>query len=399
MGKNLKVYIILLVVLLGFIVFVEYTADKPINWAKTYNENDKIPYGTFVFHDQLNQLFPNTEIERINTSAYEYFDALYDYENDDYDISGNYTQVEEFADIDVVSGTELVTYASKGHTVFISSNQFPKSILDSLDLKIKTDYSISGKAQLQLVNSRFLNDTVTVDKPLNNTYFKSFKKENTTVLGQQKFGDSIFSNFIKVKFHDGQVLLHLQPMAFTNYHLLKSKRHSNYTEAVLSYLPNENILYKSKNKIGADLSKSKLRFILSKPALKYAWYVGLVSLLLFLIFNAKRKQRIIKTITPLENSTVAFTKTIGNLYFETKDHTNLIHKKITYFLEYIRRVYYLDTQLLDYKFVKNLASKSNKNNKDIKALIDLIAVLRAKANHTEQDLLDLNTLIEDFYTH
>ena len=113
MGKNLKVYIILLVVLLGFIVFVEYTADKPINWAKTYNENDKIPYGTFVFHDQLNQLFPNTEIERINTSAYEYFDALNDYENDDYDISGNYIQVEEFADIDARIIKETFTVAKK----------------------------------------------------------------------------------------------------------------------------------------------------------------------------------------------------------------------------------------------------------------------------------------------
>ena len=192
--------------------------------------------------------------------------------------------------------------------------------------------------------------------------------------------------------------MHLQPVVFTNYHLLKSKRHSKYTEAILSYLPDARILYKSKNKVGDDLSRSKLRFILSNPALKYGWYLGLVSLLLFLIFNAKRKQRIIQTITPLENSTVAFTKTIGNLYFETKDYTNLIHKKITYFLEYIRRTFYLDTQILDDKFVKNLASKASKNHKDIKTLVDQIAHFRAKAIHTEQDLLDLITLIEDFYT-
>ena len=107
----------------------------------------------------------------------------------------------------------------------------------------------------------------------------------------------------------------------------------------------------------------------------------------------------VKTITPLGNSTLEFIKTIGNLYYETKDHNNLVDKKITYFLEYIRRVYYLDTQVLDEKFVKNLALKTNRSKKDITTLVNAIAQLRAKPEVTEQDLLDLNTLIEEFHNH
>jgi len=68
-----------------------------------------------------------------------------------------------------------------------------------------------------------------------------------------------------------------------------------------------------------------------------------------------------------------------------------------YFLEYIRRNYFLDTQILDDKFVKNLSLKANKKQEDIKILVNKIAYLRAKTNCTEQDLLDLNKLIEDFY--
>ena len=117
-----------------------------------------------------------------------------------------------------------------------------------------------------------------------------------------------------------------------------------------------------------------------------------------MIFNAKRKQRIVKVINPLKNTTVDFTKTIGNLYFETKDHDNLIEKKITYFLEYIRRVYYLDTQILDDKFVKNLASKSGNDENDVKKLINQIVHLKAKTACNEGDLLRLNKAIEDFYT-
>ena len=141
-----------------------------------------------------------------------------------------------------------------------------------------------------------------------------------------------------------------------------------------------------------------MRYVLKQPALRWAWYLALISLLIFMLFNAKRKQRIIKIITPLTNTTVDFTKTIGNLYFETKDHNNIVDKKITYFLERIRRVYYLDTQLLDDKFINSLALKTGKNKTETKKLIDLIIQLRAKQICSEDDLLGLNKAIESFYT-
>ena len=205
--------------------------------------------------------------------------------------------------------------------------------------------------------------------------------------------------FIKTTYKKGTFYLHLQPSVYTNFSLLKSKKHQAYIENTLGYLPNAPIFYKSKIRLGTPVSGSKLRFILSQPALRYAWYLGLILLVLFIIFNAKRKQRVVKTITPLGNSTLEFIKTIGNLYYETKDHNNLVDKKITYFLEYIRRVYYLDTQVLDEKFVKNLALKTNRSKKDITTLVNAIAQLRAKPEVTEQDLLDLNTLIEEFHNH
>lgn len=397
MSKSLKIYGALLIILFGFIALVEFSAEKPINWAKTFNEKDKIPFGTYVINDQLKTLFPDSEITYIRRSAYEYLDELYDYDTNEYSITGTYLHIDEYANIDEVSGQELTTYASKGNTVFIASSNYPESLLDSLNITTTTNYNLKGNSSVQLSNPNFKSDSITIERGLNNTFFKTFNTDSTTVLGQQRFGDSLYTNFIKVKYYDGEVILHIQPTVFTNYSLLKNDANATYIENVLGYLPNENILYKSKNKIGGDLSNSKLRFIFSKPALRYAWYLGLVTLLLFLVFNAKRKQRIIKEIKPLENSTIAFTKTIGNLYYETKDHNNLIDKKITYYLEYLRRVYYLDTQTLDDKFIKTLALKADKDKSDIKKLVDKIAVLRANPNCSEQDLLDLNILIEDFY--
>jgi hypothetical protein len=100
----------------------------------------------------------------------------------------------------------------------------------------------------------------------------------------------------------------------------------------------------------------------------------------------------------LQNTTVDFTKTIANLYFETKQHTNIIDKKITYFLEKIRNDYYLETTLLDEKFIKNLSLKSGKDKIEVGKLVNFINYLQQKEACTENNLLDLNRLIEHFYT-
>ena len=395
MSRALKIYIGLLVVLLIGIVVVEMSTPSPVNWQKTYNEKDKIPYGTYVFYNELESLFPDSRLYDITVTPYEYFDALYNWEDDTYDVSGNFVAVDEYVSTDDVSIQELLDFASHGNTVFLSSTYMPMKFSDSLGFETTHDYDFDGKAELSFANPKFSKDSISIEKGATNIYFSEIDTLNTTVLGHQKFKDSLRVNFINVPYGSGNLLLHLQPMVFTNYHLLK-KENKKYSEVIMSYLEDKDIYFDSKNKYGASLSRSPLRFINSQPALRWAWYMVLIVTILFMIFNAKRRQRIVKQIESPRNTTVEFTKTIGNLYYETKDHTNLIDKKITYFLEHLRRVYYLDTQLLNEKFIKNLALKSGKREPEIKKLINLIVHLRAKSVCNEGDLLRLNKMIEEF---
>lgn len=397
MNKTVKIYIALLILIFIGVAAIEFSRPKPINWSQTYNETDKIPYGTYILYDQFEKLFPESEVKNIRTTPYEYFDALYNWEDSIYNTSGTYITISNYSGLDDVSAQELLDFASYGNDVFMANNYPSKNIQDSLGVHIRNDYSLSGKADFSFANYRFKNDSITIEKGLGNYYFDELDSLNTTVLGYQKFDSIQRINFVKVKYGDGNFFLHLQPVAFTNYNLLK-KNNKKYAETVLSYLKNDTIHFNAKNKVGEDLGRSPLRFILKTPALRWAWYLALLTLICFIIFNAKRKQRIVKIIKPNENTTVAFTKTIGNLYYETKDHNTIIEKKITYFLEYLRRTFYIDTQLLDDKFVKNLSLKSNKKQEDIKRLINLILQLKAKRNCEEADLLRLNKAIEAFYT-
>jgi hypothetical protein len=397
MSKTLKIYIGLLILLFVGIIAIEFSTPAPINWQKTYNETQKIPYGTFVFYEELTNLFPESKVQDIKVTPYEYFDDYYNWEDSTYLTTGTYIIIDEYPDLDNISAQELLDFASHGNDIFISSNYFPDRLLDSLGFDTKNEFTFKGKAEFTFTNPVFESDSISVEKGLNNIYFSKIDTLNTTVLGHQKFDDVTYTNFIEVPWGSGYFYLHVQPVVFTNYHLLK-KDNRKYASSVLSYLNDDTIYFDSRNKFRKELGSSPMRFVLSRAALRWAWYIALLTTILFIIFNAKRRQRIVNVKEPLKNTTVDFTKTIGNLYYETKDHDNLIEKKITYFLEFIRRVYYLDTQILDDKFVKNLSLKSGKDKEDIKKLINQIVYLKAKSNCNEANLLQLNKAIEDFYT-
>ena len=399
MNKTIKIYIGILILLFGGAILIEYSKPKAVDWRQTYNETHKIPYGTFILFNELSSIIKSDSIKTIRVTPYEYFHKYYNQEDSIYTTNGTYMLIDGIQDLDDVSAQELLDFVSHGNDVFISTNYPPVKFLDTLKIEVQNDYSLSGKAKLKLANTIFKEDSITIKKGLNNIYFSKLDSISTTVLGYQEFKNEEEEriNFVKINHVNGNIYLHLQPAAFTNYQLLKNN-HKKYAASVLSYLQDATIFYDSRNKTSQDLGSSILRYIKRQPALRWALNLALITMLVFMIFNAKRRQRIIQVIKPLTNTTVDFTRTIGNLYYETKDHNNLIDKKTTYFLEHIRRVYYLDTQLLDDKFMHHLALKTGKGKVETKKLIDLVAKLRAKQMCTEDDLLKLNKAIESFYT-
>ena len=163
---------------------------------------------------------------------------------------------------------------------------------------------------------------------------------------------------------------------------------------MLSYLPKGTIFWQAKSFGNETINDSPLRYIGSQPALRWAWYLFIFGMLVFMIFNAKRKQRVIPEKVPLANTTVDFTKTIGNLYLQEGDHHTIIGKKIIYFLEKIRTDYLLDTFDLDETFVNRLHQKTGKDKVDIEHVIQLIKKHRNHLDSTENDVIEMSKAIE-----
>ena len=394
MKSSIKIYIGILVLLVIGAAYLELSKPKPIDWRQTYNERHTKPYGLKVFREQLATL--RDSVKDITVSPYEYLNPLYSYLDDDYSRKGTFVMVNAYYDWDEVSTQELLDYVSYGNKAFLSSASFPEILSDSLKFKYRYGLTYATTGTLSLSSPSLQKDSISLKKGFEHIYFTELDETNTTVLGYVEVNGETHVNFAKMDYGDGAFYIHLQPVAFTNYHLLKED-HYQYAEATLSYLPQEMLFFDSRNKIGGDLGSSPLRYLFSQPALKWAWRLGLVSLLLFFIFNAKRRQRIIKVIEPLQNTTVAFIKTIGNLYFQTEDHNNLVQKKVTYFLERVRNDLYLDTATLDEKFAKKLSKKWGYSEEKTQKLVKLIRYVQNKRVNTEGDLINLNKAIEAFY--
>jgi len=396
MNKTLKIYLFFLLLLIVAISFIDSNRPKPINWSPTYSLNDKIPLGLYVFNTESKKIFKDCKIEKVNTTPYEFFTSSYDYEdtiNAHYKKSGTFLYIDKSANIDEESINEMLTYVSYGNKAFLSTEDFPRYLLDTLKLNVATEYSKNNELKNALLNPKLGTKEYILNEGASNSYFDKIDTLQTTALGTVK-QDTAHVNFIKVKFYDGEIYLHNQPAAFTNFHLLKGN-HFEYAEKVASYIPKGNIYWYTKEQNGGSISSSPMRYILSQPALKWAWWLFLIGMFLFMIFNAKRKQRVVPILKPLPNTTVEFIKTIGNLYLQEGDHDNVMNKKIIYFLERIRNEYLLDTSVLDANFIAKLHQKSGKRKEDIERVIQLINNHRKSAhNSVENDLIDLTNAIE-----
>jgi hypothetical protein len=382
------------VLLIAAIVVIDSNRPKPIDWSPSFSLKDKIPYGMYVFDQEIGSLL-NGKISKFTTTPYEYFNSKFDYDTlvNDYQIKGTFLSIAKTNHFDEQSITEICTFVGHGNNAFISSEMIPNALLDSLNLKMDSEYKYSDSIYNWVANKKLGNQKYKITEGVNNNYFSKIDTLNTTVLGYQN-GDSTRVNFIKVNYKKGGFYLHTQHVAFTNFHLLKGNHHE-YAEKVLSYIPKGEVFWCIQNQTGEVISDSPMRYILSQPALKWAWYIFLIGMLVFIFFNAKRKQRVVPILKPLANTTVDFTKTIGNLYYQEGDHNNIIDKKIIYFLEKVRNEYLIETHELDDDFIKKFHLKSGKKLEDIQNLVSLINAYR-KNNYPsiEDDLLQINKAIE-----
>ena len=387
MKKYLKFIIFFALTFMLFLI-VRLSEPKSMDWSLSFSKEDKIPYGSYILYQVLPELFPEGLIQ---SSPFPIYNNL---KNKNF-TNTNYIFINNIFAPDELDTKELINYVSKGNNVFIAANFIRGKLSDTLNIATNLSYIGRDSIKINFANRELKNESPYSfkDSPLD-YYFTSLDTSSTIALG---FNNDKKTNFIKLRLGKGYFYLNSVPIAFTNYNILDSLN-SDYVYKSLSYLPeSKTIFWDEYYKTGKAAVRTPLRFILSTQPLKWAYYILIFSILVYIIFEGKRKQRIIPEINPLQNSTLEFAGIIGRLYYQQKDHKNIAEKKIRYLLDQIRSRYYIRPDEFTDETIEKISRRSGVELNQVKSLFKYINYIEILPKVKEKELKQINSLIESFY--
>ncbi|WP_175620727.1 DUF4350 domain-containing protein [Chryseobacterium schmidteae] len=382
MNKTFKIYAVIFIIIMVILALFEVNKKEVTDWRKNYDVNQKSPFGLFVFNKEVKDLF-KSNLTKLDVAPYDYYTEK--------DKKPHNILIVE-SEMDPESWNKILDEVSKGSDAMIIANRLPKNISDTIGF-YGSKISYEDQNVLKLTDKKYQNDFIKLDKFPSGRGF-SYVKPNVQVLGKTvEENNDDQANFIKTPFGKGTIYVHCEPLFLTNYYLLQSGN-VRYAQSVFSYLKDRETLWFVES--NTKESRSLLRFILSNPALKYAWWVFLGGLVLFIFFNVKRKQRIVPIIEPLKNTSAEFVKSIGNLYLQEGDFHDMMAKKAQYFLNKVRLDLLIDTQNLDEEFAKKLQLKTGKSVEMVNEVIVLIKKAQDPyASVMKEDLARINSLLDE----
>lgn len=400
MSRFQKIVLGVFIIAVAALVYMEATKPVPINWFPSYVESATIPLGSKVIYELLEEKLgdrfkkiDNPPFENLNNSTF----------------NGTYFFVNNDIDFDEAERDRLLDWVDRGNQLFISANYVSHLLKDTLKLETQTIWlsdNIVTEPMLNLSNNKLkLEKAVHIERNFSIPYFEEIDTTAQIALGVGRaFNKANYNepkiNFIKQNWGKGEIIIHLQPEVFSNYFLLEKTANLAYTEGVLSYLNKKNIIYWDAHyKSGKGINISPLYLLLANKYFKWSYYMLLIGVVLFVLFEGKRKQRSIPILTPNTNRSFEYARTISGMYYDKKQFNEIAKKQVSLFMEYVRTRLRINTTTLDSKFVNDVAARSGNTIEDTKNLLKQLSTIEQQHMVTEEQLKSLYNNISEFKKH
>jgi len=398
------------------------TQEEMKKWNVTLDRESKRPYGTYLAYESLKYYFPDAVVEAL-PHGFKYSDMD---NRMKYNTTGRNLLILEGFDfyVSAEEWKELKNIATAGNEVVIFCSRLDNNIEKELgchkerrseeDQIIYSFLSASeNKDVLSIANDTgrrfgyrgrslrgyfsFANDSAGHS---DNLTAEAEEPDDTSsvmpvyeILG--KVGD--VPNLVKFAIGQGHVTIHAAPLVLSNYFLLQDGNVAYLTD-IWNTLPDHINRVYWHDYYRRDASMSNFSVLWRFPATRWALLLGIFALGVYVLFESKRKQRIIPMIPPLKNESVSFVETVGRLYYNKGDHANLAEKMVQQFLEWVRMRYFLNTNLLNENFIYQLTIKSWQPEAKVRGLLDMIHEVNTRtANTDDAYLYQLYNTIQQFY--
>lgn len=401
-NKQTYLFIILLAPVLLAGCLGDVSRKRMPSLTESFSKNDNKPFGTNIANRQLGAIYNDNTIWFRKES----FTRTWKEIND---TSSLYVCIAPALHVNDEEVEAMMDYIAAGNELFISAGYIDPLLLTKINCNEMFHASPAREEMYSYMKTTFSNGIAEPGSsysyyylPFRN-YFFNLDSSNTRVIG---YNEDKRPNAIVYFRGKGRLFLHCDPRAFSNYFLLQENNYKylQHTFAFTRSYPGRvywddyyhKLWYRKKGK-NTRKDFSTFGEIMKYPQLAYAFWISILLLLLYILFGSKRLQRVIEQRKPNENTTVTFTETIGRLYLQKKDNKNIADKMVTYFNEYIRNKYFLNTNLVNEDFITTLSRKSGVNKDKVEILYRTIASVQGNMEVNDYQLLSLHEQIQNFY--
>lgn len=389
--------------------FTRGDEGKHYQWYESYRASSEQPYGTMFIQKMLESYRPGETLTVNDKQPVRKLLKGVPGPGTDYVLVGHAIF------LDKESLAALVGFIDAGGNAFIATVTPPVQLLNAVYSRecgadIEYESNFTSEVDLNFFHQslkkgkgyRFAFRFADSDEPYPWRFIKSSvfcdSTKSVVPLGYQE-GDRV--NFIRIAAGKGNLFLHSNPLVFTNYFLTKAEN-LDYASGVFSHLAGKHMIWDEYSKIVSSAGSrygSPLYYVLRQPGLKYAWWLLLVTVALYVIFAAKRRQRVIPVLETKTNTSLEFINLISRLHYKNGNHVDMARKKMKYFLYFVRSRYGIHAETFQEEQIRRLAEKARVNVADVRGIFSQYYLIEEKfSSYIEPNrLVDLYESIENFY--
>lgn len=443
-------FILLIVLFLGVMFIVEYNLPKKFVWTPTFSRTDHQPFGCAVFDEFVIDSWP----EDTYYSEETFLQLL-----EDTTKRWSILAIAAEMNLNKADVNSLLELAARGNKVLLASSSFGQLLSDTLKFELAgSSFSLSGLkkhavapftrdslfwvgdsavyaprvfefypqlclpyfvqhdsladvlALKNLSEAIFVEDnspgmpetSKTSQTPETSKTPKAPKAPGTPQIAKtSKAPKTQCPVALSYSIGEGEMILVSTPLLFTNYGML-DKGNAAYLFRLLSRMSDLPLVRTEAYGAAAQEQQSPFRYFLSQPALRWGLYLTVITLVLFMIFTARRRQRPIPVIAKPTNKTLEFMELIGTLYYQKKNHADLVRKKFTYWAETLRRTIQVDVEdeRNDSALCHKIATKTGMEEEKIQYLFrQLRPVFRGEREITEREMKEYIDEMNEITNH
>lgn len=456
--KSSRNFLFAMLVLFVLFCLLQVNLPKKFVWSPTFSHVDKQPFGCFVFDSVLTQSLPNG----YHVTKKTFFQLDQEHAKEKISV----LMVVDQQDLKQLDVKYLCNIARRGGKVMVvASSSFDDGrnadtvVVDELErtfnvrIEDGTYFSLRGilaglkahdndmydtiywnnretmyAAQSYRMFYNMVGGTLFVDSvpkvkrlaytlstagydyKLDSLYVGDFTRFDTIVDEKERieridtFAIKKIPTAVSVPYGKGEVIFVSSPLLFTNYGMLEGNTFV-YIFRLMSYLADLPV-YRTEAYVKTDAmlvaEQSPFREFIKRPPLRWALYLALLGVVLFMIFTARRRQRVIPIMSKPANRSLEFIQLIGTLYYQRKDHVDLVRKKFKLFAEELRKTAGVDISDVntDDREYLLLAEKTGMNSDRLKKVIRQIRlVLHSEGNISVEEMRSLIDAMDTIVRH